>query len=168
MDEETVSQPQVPPQFRILQLSLGFANTAVLHALVKTGVIEQLREQPKRLSELAQACRLNADVLCRTLRFAAVIDVVTQDGEQYALTEVGRLLLKDVPNSLYMHTLLGGSELEQRSWQNLAYSLTTGDSAFDQVMGDPFFEYLDKHPEYGTLYHQMHDNGDDGGGSRHH
>jgi hypothetical protein len=150
-----VDQPQVSPQFRILQISMGFANSAVLHALVKTGVIEQLREQPKQLPELAQACQLNADVLYRTLRFAAAIDVVTQGGEQYALTELGRLLLKDVPGSLYMQILLGNSEPFQRSWLNLAYSLATGDNAFAQVMGDPFFEYLDKHPEYGTPYHQL-------------
>src|SRR5437899_2210971 len=92
---------QEPAQPRIWQLCLGFATTAVLSALLKAGVIEQLGEQPKKLPELAQTCGLNADVLYRTLRFAAVIDVVTLDGEQYALTDVGRLLLKDVPGILY-------------------------------------------------------------------
>ena len=43
-----MNQPQVPPQFHIWQLGLGFANTAVLHVLVKAGVIEQMREQPER------------------------------------------------------------------------------------------------------------------------
>ena len=92
-----MNQPQVPPQLRIWQIGLGFANTAVFHALIKAGVIEQMREQSRSLAELAQACDLNADMLYRTLRFAAVNDVVTQDGDQYALTDVGRLLLKDVP-----------------------------------------------------------------------
>lgn len=145
---------QVSPQFRIWQLGLGFTNTAVLHALVKTGVTEQLREQPKSLPELVQACRLNADVLYRSLRFATVIDVITQDGEQYALTEVGRLLLKDVPGSLYMGLLLAGSEPWQRAWHNFTHVLTTGDNAFESVMGVNFFEYLDQHPEYGTPYNQ--------------
>lgn len=149
-----MNQPQVPPQLRIWQLGLGFANTSVLHALVKTGVIEQMRERSRTLPELAQACRLNPDVLCRTLRFAAVIGVVECNGSQYSLTETGTLLLRDVPGSLYMGILLVGSEPWQRGWQNLAYSLTTGETAFDQAMGDPFFEYLDKHPEYGTPYHQ--------------
>jgi DNA-binding HxlR family transcriptional regulator len=79
---------QVPPQLRIWQLALGFATTEVLYALVKAGVIEQLREQPKRLSELAQACKLNADTLYRTLRFASVIGVVTQEGEQLIIDRV--------------------------------------------------------------------------------
>jgi hypothetical protein len=55
-----------------------FANSEVLYALVKAEVVEQLREQPKCLPELAQACNLDAGVLYRTLRFAGVIGAVTQ------------------------------------------------------------------------------------------
>jgi hypothetical protein len=149
-----MNQPQVPPQLRIWQLGVGFVNTAVLHVLVKAGVIEQLRDQPKRLAELAQTCRLNADVLYRTLRFAAVIDVVTLGGEHYALTDVGRLLLKDVPGSIYMAMLFIGEEPWQNAWRNFAHALTTGDNAFEPVMGAGFFDYLDQHPEYGAPFNQ--------------
>ncbi len=122
-----MNPPQEPAQPRIWQLCLGFATTAVLSALVKAGVIEQLGEHPKTLPELVQACGLNADVLSRTLRFAAVIDVVTLNGEQYALTDVGRLLLKDVPGSLSMFLLRMGSEPWQNAWNNFSHALATGD-----------------------------------------
>ena len=143
---------QIPPQLRIWQLALGFANSQVLYALVKAGVVEQLREQPKRLPELAQACHLNAEMLYRTLRFAQVIGVMTQEGEEYALTDVGRLLLKGVPGSLYMGLLLAGSEPWQRAWQNFGHALATGESAFEPVMGASFFEYLNQHPEFGMPF----------------
>ena len=149
-----MNPPQEPPQPRIWQLGLGFATTTVLSALVKAGVIEQLGEQPKKLPELVQTCGLNADVLYRTLRFAAVIDVVTLNGEQYALTDVGRLLLKDVPGSLYMFLLLMGSEPWRNAWNNFSHTLATGDNAFEPVMGVGFFEYLDQHPEYGAPLNQ--------------
>ena len=149
-----MNQSQVPPQLRIWQLSLGFANTAVLHALVKTGVIEQMRQHSRSLSELAQAGQLNSDMLYRALRFATVIGVVEQNDSQYSLTETGALLLKDVPGSVYMGILLIGSEPWQRGWENFAHSLATGDAAFDQAMGEPFFDYLDKHPEYGAPFNQ--------------
>lgn len=141
-------------QLRVWQLGLGFANTAVLYALVKSGVVEQLREQPKNLPELVQICGLNADVLFRTLRFATVIEVVTLDGEQYSLTDVGRLLLKDVPGSLYVFLLLIGSEPWQNAWSNFSHTLATGDNAFEPMMGAGFFEYLDQHPEYGAPFNQ--------------
>jgi hypothetical protein len=138
-----------------MQLGLGFVNTAVLHALVKTGVIELLREQPRRLPELAQACGLNADVLYRTLRFAGVIGVVTLEGGEYALTDVGRLLLRDVPGSIALNLLVLGSEPWQRAWGNFTQTLTTGGNAFEPAMGAAFFEYLDRHPEYGAPFDQM-------------
>lgn len=50
---------QVSPQSRIWELGLGFASTAVLHTLVKSGVIEQMRLHPRTLPELAQASELN-------------------------------------------------------------------------------------------------------------
>jgi hypothetical protein len=149
-----MDQPQVPPQLRIWQLGLGFANTAVLHALVKAGVIEQMRQQSQTLSGLAQACQLNPDMLYRALRFATVIGVVEQKDNQYSLTETGTFLLKDVPGNIYMGLMLIGSEPWQRSWENFAYSLTTGEAAFDKVMGEPFFDYLDHHPKYGVPFNQ--------------
>lgn len=149
-----MNPPQEPPQTRVWQLGLGFATTTVLYTLVKAGVIEQLGEQPKKLPDLVQACGLNADVLYRTLRFAAVIDVVTLDGEQYTLTDVGRLLLKDVPGSISRFLLLIGSEPWRNAWNNFPYSLATGDNAFEPVMGSGFFEYLDQHPEYGEPFNQ--------------
>lgn len=149
-----MSHPEVPPHARLWQLALGFANTAVLHALVKTGVIEQLRETPRRLPELASACGLNAEVLYRVLRYATAIEVVTQNGGDYALTAIGQLLLKDVPGSLHTGLLLAGSQPWQRAWHNLAHALTTGDNAFEPAMGAGFFEYLDRHPEYGVPYNQ--------------
>lgn len=145
---------EIPPQLRVWHLGVGFANTAVLHALVKTGVIEHMRQQPRSLPGLAQACGLNPDVLYRILRYAVALGVVGYSEGQYSLTETGTLLLKDVPGSLQGGILLFGSEPWQRGWQNLTYSLTTGDPAFEQAMGDPFFKYLDNHPEVGVPFHQ--------------
>lgn len=149
-----MTQSQIPPQVRIWSLGLGFANTAVLHALTKTGVIEQMREGAKTLPELAQACNLNDDVLFRTLRFATVIDIVTAEEGQYTLTDLGRMLLKDVPGSLRMGSLLVGSRPWQAAWQNFTHALVTGENAFDSAMGAPFFDYLNEHPEVGQPYDQ--------------
>ncbi|MCL4488195.1 MAG: hypothetical protein M1570_08705 [Chloroflexi bacterium] len=150
-----MNPPQVPSPLRIWQLVLGFTNTAVLYTLTKAGVIEQLRDHPKTPTELAERCHLNPDVLHRALRYATVIGVVGHDDGQYALTEVGRFLLKDVPGSLYLGILLFGSESWQRAWQNLGHSLATGDEAFELATGLPFFEYLDNQPELGTTFDQF-------------
>ena len=75
-----------------------------------------MRQQPKTLPELAKACQLNTDILYRVLRFATVIDLVNYTDKQYSLTETGKLLLKDIPGSLYEGILLIGSKPWQYGW----------------------------------------------------
>ncbi len=142
------------PQEKLWKLAMGFANTAILHALVKSEVIEELRFDSKTLDELVYACGLNADVLFRTLRFAEVIEVIKLESGKYALTSMGKLLLKDVPGNLYYDFLLAGSEPWQRAWQNLTYSLTIGENAFEAAMGTTFYDYLNRYQQYGNLYNQ--------------
>jgi hypothetical protein len=114
------------------------------------------------------ACGLDQDVLRRTLRFAAAIDIVTAVDGQYALTDTGRLLLKDVPGSLHMALRLAGSRPWQYAWQNLGHALVTGKESFSPVMGAGFFEYLREHPRYGEPYDQWMtlSTGDGGAGDR--
>ncbi len=48
-----------------------------------------------------------------------------------------------------------GTDGYQRPWQNFAYSLATGESAFTHVMGAPFFDYLEQNPELGLPFQQQ-------------
>ena len=80
------------PRLKTWQLSLGFANTNVIYAMVKSGVTEQLRDNPKTLEQLSVACRLDSDVLFRVLQFAIAIDVIALNNNQYSLDEIRTLL----------------------------------------------------------------------------
>jgi hypothetical protein len=93
-------------------------------------------------------------VLFRTLRYAELIEVIKLENGKYALTSMGKLLLKDVPGNLYYDFLLAGSEPWQRTWQNLTYSLTIGENAFEAAMGTTYYDYLNRYLQYGNLYQQ--------------
>lgn len=146
------NQP-LPPNLKIWQIALGFASTSVICALIRAGVIEQLRETAKTLQQLSEECEVDSNVLFRILRFAAAIDLISLSDNKYSLTETGKFLLKDVPGSLYGGIMLIGAEPWQKSWNNLFYSLKSGEAAFNQAMGSPFFEYLNAHPEHGEPFH---------------
>lgn len=143
---------QIPPNIRLLRLEMGFANSGVIYALAKTGVIEQLGNGAKTLDQLATSCMLVSDVLFRVLRYAAALELVSVDDERYSLTDMGRYLLKDVPGSLYGGILLMGSELWQKSWCHLASSLENGESAFKNTMGVSFFDYLTEDADHSALF----------------
>ncbi len=149
-----MNSQDMPPEARIWQLGLGFANTAVLYNLVKLGVIEQMRQHPQSLTALGEACGLNPDILYRVLRYATVIGVIGYENSQYFLTETGKLLRKDVPGSFYLGIMLFGSAPWLDSWQHLEDSLVTGRIAFEQAMSSSFFTYLDNHAEINSTFNQ--------------
>lgn len=145
----------VPPQARFFQWVQGFASLLLCHTLVKAGVFEQMAGQSRSVDELAEACQLRRDVLYRALRLTTALEITAREGDCYGLTNLGRAMLKDTPGSLYNGLMLSGGEAYQRPWQNFAYCLATGESAFTHVMGIPFFDYLEGHPELGILFQQQ-------------
>lgn len=146
-------QDQSPsPLMQLRQLVAGFANTNVIYTLVKSGVIEQLRDDSMTVDKLANECGLHADVLNRVLRYATGLGIVSSNADQFSLTEAGRFLLKNVPGSMYGGVMLMGGGPWRKSWDNLVLSLKTGESAFAQTMGTSFFEYLEVNPDHAKMF----------------
>ncbi|HKI44005.1 MAG TPA: methyltransferase [Balneolales bacterium] len=137
---------------QLRQLVAGFANTNVIYTLVKSGVIEQLRDDSMTVDKLANECGLHADVLNRVLRYATGLGIVSSNADQFSLTEAGRFLLKNVPGSMYGGVMLMGGGPWRKSWDNLVLSLKTGESAFAQTMGTSFFEYLEVNPDHAKMF----------------
>jgi hypothetical protein len=147
--------PAVPPQARFFQWVQGWASLMLCHNLVKTGVLAQMAAGPRTVDEIAAACQLHAGALYRALRMATALNVTARDDGRYALTDLGRAMLKETPGSIYNALMLTGHDAYQRIWQNFAYSLATGENAFTHVMGAPFFDYLEQNPELGIPYQQQ-------------
>ncbi len=152
---QSTTSPAVPPQARFFQWVQGWASLLLCHSLVKTGVFEQMAAGPRTVDEIADACGLHRDTLYRTLRMMTALEITAREGDRYALTPLGRALLKDTPGSLYNGVQMMGTDGYQRPWQNFAYSLATGESAFTHVMGAPFFDYLEQNPELGLPFQQQ-------------
>lgn len=150
----TATSPAVPPQARFFHWLQGWASLLLCHSLVKTGIFEQMAGHSRTVDELAEACQLHAPTLFRVLRMTTALEITAQEGDRYSLTGLGQAMLKDAPGSLYNNIAMLGSDAYQRPWQNFAYTLATGESAFTHVMGAPFFDYLEQHPELGIPFQQ--------------
>jgi SAM-dependent methyltransferase len=87
------------------------------------------------------------DSLTRVLRGLVLDEVLAEaGGGRFALTEVGERLRGDVPGSLREGVLVTG-ELYYRAGAGMLAAVRDGGTAFEQVYGDRFFEYLSRHPE---------------------
>ena len=155
MTHQSTSSPAVPPQARFFQWVQGWATLLLTHSLVKTGVFEQMATGSRTVDEIAEACHLHKPTLYRALRMTTALEITAREGDRYALTPLGRATLKDTPGSLYNGIQMMGTDAYQRPWQNFAYSLTTGESAFTHVMGASFFNYLEQNPELGLPFQQQ-------------
>ena len=75
------------------------------------------------------------------MRGLAVLGVLTEGEVGFGLTPLGESLLKDVPGSLYTPVIMEGG-LFYRTWEGLEHTVRTGETAFNQIYGQGFFEPL--------------------------
>ena len=86
------------------------------------------------------------------LRGLALEEVLAEvGGGRFALTEVGERLRSDVPGSIKGPMVVRG-ELYYRAAAGMLAAVRHGGTAFEQVYGDGFFEYLGRHPEQEAVF----------------
>ncbi|EJF52591.1 O-methyltransferase [Saprospira grandis DSM 2844] len=123
-----------------------------LRTACQLGVFDLLWEGPLSLANLAE--KLGAKRASLQLLLAALeqLEALTEENGQYILAKKGAQLAEEHPKSLKYACLLWGEE-HLRAWQHLAYSVLEDKPAFDHIYGQPFFDYLDEHPESNRVYH---------------
>jgi hypothetical protein len=130
----------------------GFLTTQLLYVAAKLGVADVLAGGPRTGAEVAEAVGADPDLLTRVLRGLALEDVLAEvDGGRFALTEVGERLRSDVPGSIKGPIVVRG-ELYYQAAAGMLAAVRHGGTAFEQVYGDRFFEYLGRHPEQEAVF----------------
>ena len=116
----------------LLQLIFGFFPAQVLYVAARLGIPDLLANGPQRADRLAQTTSTHAGALSRLLRALAYLGVLeeTEPG-CFGLTDLGALLRRDVPDSMWATTLLFCGEGAWRSWGSLLTSVRTGQPAFE-------------------------------------
>jgi SAM-dependent methyltransferase len=118
----------------------------VVYAAAKLGLADQLATEPKNAAELAGPMRMHAPSLHRLMRTLASLGILTErDAQRFALTPVGEALRTGAPGSA-RSTLIAFGGTFWHGWEEILYSLETGNTGFDKAHGMPLFEYLRQHP----------------------
>jgi hypothetical protein len=126
----------------------GYMVSQAIHVAAKLGIPDVLRDRPMRSSEIAAVIAAHEPSLRRLLRALTSVGLLVEDEEgQFAATPTGALLQSDHPRSMRAMAIVLGSPYVWRPWGRLDTSIATGQPAFDQVFGEPFFEYLAHAPE---------------------
>ncbi len=147
-------QRKAPPTGTLLmQMLIGKWVSQAIGVAVEMGLPDQLAKGPRPVNELARAAQASEDGVYRLLRALASVGIFAEmSGRKFKLTPMGRLLC---PNSKEAH---GGyarfvaHDSTWRPWGELAYSVRTGQPAFDKVFGMPVFEYFAKTPDAAAIF----------------
>ena len=131
-----VSAPAESSPAALKRLVDGYRVSQAISATVSLGVPDLLGDGSATSAELAAATGADEATLYRVLRALASAGVLTEeDGRRFALTELGRPLRTDSPDSLAGWAEFIGRPHEWQAWSGLADAVRTGKNAFTSVHG---------------------------------
>jgi ubiquinone/menaquinone biosynthesis C-methylase UbiE len=130
--------------------------TQAIHAAVQLRFPDHLAAGPLTSDELAAAAECEPGPATRLLRALCVLGVCREDGGgRFRLTRAGRLLCTDgggEGSSLRPLVEWWGGPLWP-VWSNLAYSVRTGHSAREKLMGDENYRYIERDAVLANTFH---------------
>jgi O-methyltransferase/methyltransferase family protein len=145
--------PEHEDMSRLRQLIMGFRITQMIHVAAKLGLADQLARKPQSARELALVVGAEPVALHRLLRALASIGVFAESaGGVFAMTPMAEPLLRDRPGSLRSTAMLYGDELLWNAFGQLSRVVANGRSAFEQLHGRSFYEYLGEDPIAAKLF----------------
>ena len=144
---------QIPPQAVMLDLLCGMMKTQAIHHATRLGIASLVKDGPKSSAELAEATGTHPEALYRLLATLASFDIFEEgEGGSFGQTPLSHILRPDVAGSMYDVSLLHGEQWQWHSWEYLAHSLQTGQTAFEQAYHTSMWGYFDQHPAVGERF----------------
>ena len=148
---DPASGPVEPPiETALSQMIAGYRISQAIFVAVKLGIVDGLTEGSRSAEELAASAGLNPPALHRLLVVLANAGVLREvEPTRFALTPTGALLQEGRP---LRHSAVLGAELFWRAYGELAYTVQTGQSAFQRAFGMPIYDYLPRNPQADAAY----------------
>jgi hypothetical protein len=148
---ETASRA-VPPHVQLIHMCTAAWVSAVIYAAAKLSLADQLASGPRSAAELAGPMRMHAPSLHRLMRTLASLGILTErDAQRFALTPMGEALRTGAPGSARATLIAFGGSF-WHGWEEILYSLETGNPGFDKAHGMHLFEYLRQHPDDASYF----------------
>ncbi len=155
MSQQPRSSHAPPPAaMQMTQMVYGFWVSRCLQTMAELGIADIIGDTPKTVEELAEASETHAPSLRRMLRLLSGLGVLVKDEatQRWGLTELGEMLRKDNPGSVYGSLRAHGHILSWQAWGDLPNSLKTGQPSLEKFMGDSFFNYMSTHPDVAAIF----------------
>lgn len=136
-----------------MMLAAGMMKSISIHTAAKLQIADHLAGGSKSIDELAKATSTHAGSLYRLMRALASEGIFRElEGRRFETTPMGQALEVNSTNSVWLMAMLSGDKTWRDAWIALPHSIQTGETAFEYVFGQRYFDYLVAHPEAGELF----------------
>ncbi len=143
----------MPPHAQLVQMSIAHWVSHIVYVAAKLSLADHLAKGPQSADTLAGPTETHAPSLYRLMRTLANLGILTEDAShRFALTPLGDALKTGAPGSARATILTLANETWVRGFGRLLYSVQTGKSGFEQLLGMPIFDWLAKHPQEASLF----------------
>ena len=143
----------LPPHVQVIQMATAYWASRVVYVAAKLNLADYLADGPKKADALAGPTGTHARSLYRIMRTLSSLGIFAEDAEhRFSLTPLGESLKRGAPGSAHATIVTLGSEWVWQGFEQLLYSVQTGKSACEKVLGEPAFDWLAKHPEEASLF----------------
>lgn len=134
----------------------GIIAAQAISAAARLGIPDLLASGPKTVAELAADSGTHAHALERLLRALSSLEMfaLTADG-RFQNTPLTEVLRTDHPQSQRDVALFLPAAFLWRPLGELHESVRTGESAFQRVFGQRFFDYLAEHPSDAAIFNTV-------------
>ena len=117
-----------------------------LQTACRLNIFDDIENGFNTIEKLSLSKSSNKKILETFLSTLVDAKTIYEINGQYFLTEKGKLLTENHPETLKHACILWGEE-HLTAWQNLEYTLKTGKSAFEHIFKAPFFDFIKNKPE---------------------
>ena len=149
MDSSNDTSPE--PGALVLDLIQGAWRAQASRAMAELRLADALVE-PGTAEQVAERVEAHAPTLERLLRTLAALGLVSCQERTFTLTPAGSRLRSDVPGSDWGAMMMMVGPWTLATWSRLADAVRTGAPAFQEVHGEPFWEFLRSHEEVGRIF----------------
>ncbi|WP_292766856.1 methyltransferase [Nostoc sp. NOS(2021)] len=141
------------------ELVYAYWISRMIYVVAKLGIADLLKDGSQHCDALASATNTHSDSLYRVLRSLAGFGIFAETQPRcFELTPQAESLQSDVPGSVRKDAILRGEEFYYKPWENLMYSVQTGESAFEHLYGVDLFQYYEQNPVAGEMFHKYASN----------
>jgi predicted transcriptional regulator len=140
---------------KVVDIIFGRWKSQILYTGAKLGIFDYLTTNPKKVDQIAKDLNVDEKMAYRILRSIASLGFVKEenDGCRFSITNLGKLLKKDHPQTLQGVLLLEEGPEHYQIWKHLPRMIKDGQqNAFLSEFGDNIFEYAYKNTEYSKVF----------------